>query len=1696
MTEKKKCVVISSTARDLPDHRKEVMDACLRQGMFPIMMEHLPASDAEAISASLKMVDEADIYVGVFAYRYGYIPKDKNTKQISITEMEYNRAVKRKIPRCIFVMDKSHPITADDMDIENAAKLKVFKERVQRENIVNFYKSPADLRANVINSLSQYREMVSQLSLIQQTLEQQAHPSIVSETELRDIEAKYRQMVIGNFENLDFKGQIDTAEPLLLPLEKIYVQLRAVTNVPEHDEFTPEERRLLRALEEAERGESHIQPVELREAQLHIDALRRERWTKDRQERFPIAKALQSPERHGLVILGDPGSGKSTLLKFLALVFARGSTAVAEHLKITGAESLRLPIFAPLAFYDECLNSDKTLTLDDFLTRYYEHEAYPGLTPLFRQALATGRALVLLDGLDEVVKEDRRQFVSEQASSFIRRILGQGNRVLLTSRIYGYSTSRLSIDIPHVTVLDFQREDIAIFARQFNKALAEWEYQSLPPDQRQSRAQDEERQLLDEIYSNPAVERLAANPLMLSMLALLRRKVGRLPQKRIKLYAQYLEALIERWETVRSRNTRADVPIKYDTSATEFTLIPLALWLQKNKPSGTAEEAEIITQIAGDYLHELGYEPKKPEKIPEKDLRIARERAKKFLNDMRQFSGLLVERGYNAFDFRHLTFREYYVGRALARMDAGVRWKHLKPNLHANRWREPLLLAAAQLGIMQADGKAATKLIKNILEAKSEHEEVLHRDLFLAADCAADDINIEITTLRCIAKKLKLLMQSSIPALAVAATHRLSNLVLLTVADKPRLPEIVEILIRAVPLTNTDNLNLQMFVGITGSLFSIYPALQQAVIARLDDQDPDVRTATIRALTSLLVEHADLRQAVAAKLDDQDRIVRAAAIQALTALLGKYADLRQAVAAKLDDQDSEMCAAAIQAMTALLDEYADLHQAVAAKLDDQYRIVRAAAIHALTPLLGDHADLRKAVAAKLDDPNDIYGQVRTAAIHALTPLLGDHADLRKAVAAKLDDPNDIYGQVRTAAIRALTSLLGEHADLRQAIASKLDDQDNSLRAAAIEALTAQLSEYADLRQAVAAKLDDQDRQVRAAAIRALKSLSDNLYRVYQVYFAHGLNQLTCLETNQSRIAVIYALTPLLGEHDDLRKAIVTKLDDKDSFVRAAAIHALSPLLGKHADLRKAIIAKLDDPNDIYGQVRAAAIEALTPLLGEHANLCKAVAAKLDDPNDIHGQVCRAAFHALTPLLGKHADLRLVVAAKLNDQDDDIRAAAIRALTPLLGEHADLRQAVAAKLDDHVYYVGVAAFYALTPLLGEHDDLRKAIVTKLDDKDSFVRAAAIHALSPLLGKHADLRKAIIAKLDDPNDIHGQVRTAAIEALTSLLDEHADLRQAVIAKLDDPNDIYVQVRTAAIRALTSLLGEHADLRLVVAAKLNDQDDNIRAAAIEALTPLLGEHADLRHAVAAKLDDRNVVTSAIGALTPLLGEYADLRQAVAAMLDDQDSTVRLVAINALAFLIPSWVEIRLLLKPALACEISDMGFVNLEGRYSQGNIATGFSQWIKQDVNGRAEVITMLRSEDSNIRRNAIEILAQAGEDALLEAKSQLLQALDDYRGYDSWPTRITTAEMLLNDINYSQEAINTLLPALEYCTNPLVIVRNAADIRRQAALAFGKLKAEFRRPEVIEKIIELLRKEKEPEVLDSLFSALQSLVAAPE
>jgi hypothetical protein len=115
-------------------------------------MEKLPALDADAIEASLHMVDEADIYVGVFAYRYGYVPSGHD---ISLTEMEYNRAVELEKPRLIFFIDQAHPITGKDVETgPGAIKLQALKDRIGQQRVATFFKSPGDLRGDVVAALT------------------------------------------------------------------------------------------------------------------------------------------------------------------------------------------------------------------------------------------------------------------------------------------------------------------------------------------------------------------------------------------------------------------------------------------------------------------------------------------------------------------------------------------------------------------------------------------------------------------------------------------------------------------------------------------------------------------------------------------------------------------------------------------------------------------------------------------------------------------------------------------------------------------------------------------------------------------------------------------------------------------------------------------------------------------------------------------------------------------------------------------------------------------------------------------------------------------------------------------------------------------------------------------------------------------------------------------------------------------------------------------------------------------------------------------------------------------------------------------------------------------------------------------------------------------------------------------------------
>jgi len=152
--------MISSTALDLPEHRAAVKEACIAARVFPIGMEHLPARDASGITASLEMVEKADIYLGIYAYRYGWVPDGRD---VSITEMEFDHAVKLQAENklreiLIFTAHKQHPVTFDDVETGDIPqnKLAAFKTKAATGRVRKEFRSVEELRRLVSDALHEF----------------------------------------------------------------------------------------------------------------------------------------------------------------------------------------------------------------------------------------------------------------------------------------------------------------------------------------------------------------------------------------------------------------------------------------------------------------------------------------------------------------------------------------------------------------------------------------------------------------------------------------------------------------------------------------------------------------------------------------------------------------------------------------------------------------------------------------------------------------------------------------------------------------------------------------------------------------------------------------------------------------------------------------------------------------------------------------------------------------------------------------------------------------------------------------------------------------------------------------------------------------------------------------------------------------------------------------------------------------------------------------------------------------------------------------------------------------------------------------------------------------------------------------------------------------------------------------------------
>jgi hypothetical protein len=333
------------------------------------------------------------------------------------------------------------------------------------------------------------------------------------------------------------------------------------------------------------------------------------------------------------VLLGDPGGGKTTAANVLTDRFARDETQRIPFLVTLREYAAKVPIEWSVA---ECIEQG--------LGTLYQTPAPDGLV---ERLLLTGRAVVIFDGLDELLDTSRRRDVSERVEQFCSAY--PLTPVLVTSRVVGYDQARLDdAQFTCYRLGGFGDDEVAAYAgKWFASQVGTQEWLS---------AEEASAKAAAFLTESASVRDLRANPLLLSLMCILYRGVGSLPGDRVGIYAKCAELLLRKWDEQRDlyRKLGSDHLV-------EPTLRHLA-WglLTREDNRTTASERELVAETT-EFMRQREYET----------LDEAERAAREFVDFCRGRMWVFSDAGTTAdgeklYAFTHRTFMEYFAAWNLA----------------------------------------------------------------------------------------------------------------------------------------------------------------------------------------------------------------------------------------------------------------------------------------------------------------------------------------------------------------------------------------------------------------------------------------------------------------------------------------------------------------------------------------------------------------------------------------------------------------------------------------------------------------------------------------------------------------------------------------------------------------------------------------------------------------------------------------------------------------------------------------------------------------------------------------------------------------------------------------------------------------------------------------------------------------------
>ena len=441
-------------------------------------------------------------------------------------------------------------------------------------------------------------------------------------------------------------------------------------------------------------------PLDLKrqlQEQGQFDELSPEALEHYRREYFqqPSRKVLEAvAESQRAIVLGDPGAGKSTLLQYLALEWVEGKTET-------------LPLLIELRDYVLA----RSANFLDFLHRGRGADWQFDPQQL-HQHLLEQPTIVMFDGLDEVFDRPTQSTVIDDIIRFAQQY--PQAKVLVTSRIIGYNPERFQ----HAGFRQFTIQSLD--ETEIHEFIDRWYDLAMGSDIDKTRLK---QRLKDAIANSKAIQNLADNPLLLTMMAILNRR-QELPRDRADLYDQASRVLLYHWDVDHKRLKLPMDAIGRREKQEMLRLIAYEMQAGEEGLKGNLIGVDRLTRILTGYLRDQGFsEP--------------REKANLLIQQLRERNFILCHRGADTYGFVHRTFLEYFCAVEIVNRFEKVRsisFEELRDRVFGEHWQDKTWHEVLRLICGTLDVTFTGEILSYLIDQRDE-DRTNHTNLLLVAEC-------------------------------------------------------------------------------------------------------------------------------------------------------------------------------------------------------------------------------------------------------------------------------------------------------------------------------------------------------------------------------------------------------------------------------------------------------------------------------------------------------------------------------------------------------------------------------------------------------------------------------------------------------------------------------------------------------------------------------------------------------------------------------------------------------------------------------------------------------------------------------------------------------------------------------------------------------------------------------------------------